>query len=34
MSRVLSASWGVFCVIFGVVAILWVSYLLLVDNVE
>jgi hypothetical protein len=34
MSHILRASWGVFCVIFGIVAILWISYLLFIDNVE
>lgn len=34
MTKALSASWGVFCVIFGIVAILWLSYLLFIDNVE
>jgi hypothetical protein len=34
MKRVVAASWGVFCVIFGVVAFAWVSYLLFVDNRE
>ena len=34
MSRVAGAFWGMFCIMFGVVAIGWVSYLLFVDNVE
>jgi hypothetical protein len=34
VSKVVGTLWGLFCVIFGIVAIGWISYLLFVDNVE